>query len=160
MGNIGQDKQSKISTVNWHPLFYALIFFYLIIDLNGCIYIPIKSGETSRRISETDLKFIKLGETSKSNIKKHFGHPEIFWEDQNVFVYKWKKVIGVVAGISYEVIPMPVAAKVTGFMTLLIQFNKEDRVKNFEIKRVGSFDSYGDHLIRWVNENKNKGTSN
>ena len=133
-----------------------LAFLSVFIFLYGCIAIPIPTSEnkvmSGDKISDNQLLFIEKGITSKSEIIDQLGLPDIHLIDKNIFAYNWQTrqaiVVAIVyaGGIQAEDIPKN--------YVLLLRFDSEDIVKNYEITTRSWFESYGDHLMEWSQENE------
>ena len=104
------------------------------------------------KISDNQLVFIEKGITSKSEVIDQLGLPDIHLIDKNIFAYNWQTrqaiVVAIVygGGIQAEDIPKN--------YVLLLRFDSEDIVKNYEITTRSWFESYGDHLMEWSQENE------
>ena len=118
----------------------------------GCITIPTPENKvlTGEKISDKQLVFIEQGITSKSEIIDQLGLPDIHLIDKNIFAYDWKTRAGIFiwffGGIAVVEIP--------NNYVLLIRFDLEDIVKNYEITTRSGFESYGDHLMEWIQEDE------
>ena len=133
-----------------------LAFLSVFIFLYGCIAIPIPTSEnkvmSGDKISDKQLVFIEKGITSKSEIIDQLGLPDIHLIDKNIFAYNWQTrqaiVVAIVyaGGIQAEDIPKN--------YVLLLRFDSEDIVKNYKITTRSWFESYGDHLMEWMQEDE------
>jgi hypothetical protein len=133
-----------------------LAFLSVFIFLYGCIAIPIPTSEnkvmSGDKISDKQLVFIEKGITSKSEVIDQLGLPDIHLIDKNIFAYNWQTrqaiVVAIVygGGIQAEDIPKN--------YVLLLRFDSEDIVKNYKITTRSWFESYGDHLIEWIQEDE------
>ena len=123
----------------------------------GCLYIPVKENKvvSGKKISDDQLLLIQPGVTTKTDIIAELGEPDVFWEDECVFAYNWEMRNAIMPwafGYGYDG-----AAGVVEFdkdYVLLIQFDQNDCVKRFELTTRTIFESYGDHLIEWVEQGK------
>ena len=105
------------------------------------------------KISDKQLVFIERGITSKSEIIDQLGLPDIHLIDKNIFAYNWQTrqaiivvLIGAAPGIGAIEIPKN--------YVLLFRFDSEDIVRNHAITKRSLLESYGDHLIEWIQENE------
>ena len=131
----------------------ALISFQMIFA--GCIVLPIPTGEDKildgMPVTEDQLKFLKVGVTSRDEVISHLGNPSLIWENAQLFVYNWKMRSGILVwavGAGYTggagILDIPVN------YALLIKFDDQDRISRFEkVKRPFS-KQYGDFLRDWV----------
>ena len=134
-----------------------LAFLSVFIFLYGCIAIPIPTSEnkvmSGDKISDKQLVFIEKGITSKSEIIDQLGLPDIHLIDKNIFAYNWQTrqaIIVVLAGAA----PGIGAIEIPKNYVLLLRFDSEDIVKNYKITTRSWFESYGDHLMEWMQEDE------
>lgn len=85
---------------------------------------------------------------------KRFGDPDLIWELDNqecVFVYKWKRVQAfTVIGGGYDAAYGPIKSD----EALRILFDKDQHVKRIGKDTKSFFESYGDFLRNWLNQNE------
>ena len=145
----GQMKMmAKIKMIAFLPIFLAL---------SGCITIPTTENKvlSGEKISDEHLVFIKRGVTGKSEITNQLGPPDIYLIDKNIFAYDWqtRRAIMIWAiGNGYQA--SVGALDIPKNYVLLIRFNRQDIVRNYEITTRAWFVSYGDHLVDWIQENE------
>jgi len=132
-------------------------FLSVFMFLYGCITIPTKENKvlSGEKISDKQLVFIEKDVTSKSEIIDQLGLPDIHLIDKNIFAYDWQTrqaimIWAIAAGYSGSF----GAADIPKNYVLLIRFDAEDIVKNYAITTRSWFESYGDHLIEWIQENE------
>ena len=118
----------------------------------GCITIltPENKVLSGEKISDKQIVFIEQGITSKSEIIDQLGLPDIHLIDKNIFAYDWKTRAGIFiwffGGIAVVEIP--------NNYILLLRFDSEDIVKNYKITTRSWYESYGDHLMEWIQEDE------
>jgi hypothetical protein len=133
-----------------------LAFLSVFIFLYGCIAIPIPTSEkkvlSGDKISDKQLVFIEKGITSKSEVIDQLGLPDIHLIDKNIFAYNWQTRQAIIVGIVYGGGIM--AEDIPKNYVLLLRFDSEDIVKNYKITTRSWFESYGDHLMEWSQEDE------
>lgn len=131
-----------------------LAFLSVFIFLYGCIAIPIPTSEnkvmSGDKISDKQLVFIERGITSKSEIIDQLGLPDIHLIDKNIFAYNWQTRQAIIVFIGYGI----GAEEIPKNYVLLLRFDSEDIVRNHAITKRSLLESYGDHLIEWIQENE------
>lgn len=131
-----------------------LAFLSVFIFLYGCIAIPIPTSEkkvlSGDKISDKQLVFIEKGITSKSEIIDQLGLPDIHLIDKNIFAYNWQTRQAIIVFIGYGI----GAEEIPKNYVLLLRFDSEDIVKNYKITTRSWFESYGDHLMEWMQEDE------
>ena len=136
------------------------IFFILSVLMlsYGCIVIPTTDDKTlsGTKISDQQLIFLEKGVTRKSEIIDQLGPPDIHLLDTNIFAYNWqtRKAIMIWA-VAYGYQGAFGALDIPDNHVLLIAFDKQDIVKNFKATERSWFESYGNHLLEWINEDEN-----
>ena len=134
-----------------------IVFLLIFLALSGCITLPttetkVLSGE---KIADEQLVFIEPGVTGKSEITNQLGPPDIYLIDKNIFAYDWqtRRAIMIWAiGNGYQ--GSVGAADIPKNYVLLVQFDRQDVVRNYEITTRTWFVSYGNHLMDWIQENE------
>ncbi len=84
------------------------------------------------------------------------GVPDIDWETERVFVYKWKRVVA-----AWLVVP-PAGLYAGAFHkseALLILFNAADRVEQIDAGSPQGGESYGDFLRRLLKQMKERNSN-
>ena len=134
--------------------FKTFVFLFLFILLIGCITIPTSENKvlSGEKITDKQLVFIEHGITSKSDIIDQLGHPDVHLIDKNIFAYDWQTRQAIM--IFYVPYGMPGAVDIPKNYVLLIRFDVEDIVRNHAITKRSLLESYGDHLIEWIQENE------
>lgn len=131
-----------------------LAFLSVFIFLYGCIAIPIPTSEnkvmSGDKISDKQLVFIEKGITSKSEIIDQLGLPDIHLIDKNIFAYNWQTRQAIIVFIGYGI----GGEEIPKNYLLLLRFDSEDIVKNYKITTRSWFESYGDHLMEWMQEDE------
>jgi hypothetical protein len=110
------------------------------------------SGE---RISEKQLLFIEQGFTSKAEITDHLGEPNVHLIDKNIYAYDWqtRQAIMIWAiGNGYQ--GSVGAIDIPKNYVLLVRFDAQNRVTNYEITTRSLFESYGAHVMDWIHEDE------
>ncbi len=132
-------------------------FLPILLVLSGCITIPTPENKvlSGEKVTDQQLVFVKQGITTKSEITDQLGPPDIFLIDKNIFAYDWQTrqaiMIWAIAG-GYQA--SVGAADIPKNYVLLIRFDAEDIVQNYEITTRSLFVSYGDHLMRWIRKDE------
>jgi outer membrane protein assembly factor BamE (lipoprotein component of BamABCDE complex) len=71
--------------------FILLVLISLQMIFAGCIVLPIPTGEDKildgMPVTEDQLKFLKVGVTSRDEVISHLGNPSLIWENAKLFVY-------------------------------------------------------------------------
>ena len=139
---------AKIKILTFLSVFIFFFFF---------IAIPIPTSEnkvmSGDKISDKQLVFIEKGINSKSEIIDQLGLPDIHLIDKNIFAYNWQTrqaIIVVLGGAA----PGIGAIEIPKNYVLLLRFDSEDIVKNYKITTRSWFESYGDHLMEWMQEDE------
>ncbi len=102
----------------------TVLFFFL---SAGCAYL---TGEAKRtEIAEETLKFIKLESTTKQEVLLRLGEPLKVWRGEANFLYADFTKDGIPLGPG---IGVPVSQNL---YLLLIEFDDNNRVKKFEVKK-------------------------
>jgi len=102
----------------------AVLFFFL---SAGCAYL---TGEAKRtEIAEETLKFIKMESTTKQEVLLRLGEPLKVWRGEANFLYADFTKDGIPLGPG---IGVPVSQNL---YLLLIEFDDNNRVKKFEVKK-------------------------
>ncbi len=102
----------------------AVLFFFL---SAGCAYL---TGEAKRtEMAEETLKFIKMESTTKQEVLLRLGEPLKVWRGEANFLYADFTKDGIPLGPG---IGVPVSQNL---YLLLIEFDDNNRVKKFEVKK-------------------------
>jgi len=129
-----------------------VVFLFL---LHGCVVIPLPekcvSGE---EVTPEELAVLQPSLTSKKEIIELLGEPDVFWVDENVFVYNWSMrwaVMPWIVGGPYQAVGG--IEEFENDYVLLLQFDKDDRLQRFERIKRALFESYGELLEKWIDQN-------
>lgn len=110
---------------------------------------------SGRRTTDEQTSPIQIGVTTKDEIVSQLGAPDVFWVVERIFAYNWEMHQAVIAWlVSHGYQGALGAAEIGKGCVLLIQFDQNDYVKRFEVTKRAMFESYGDHLIEWVEQSK------
>ena len=83
------------------------------------------------------------------------GPPDINLIDKNIFAYDWQTRQAIMMWfIPAGYTAWDGAVDIPENYVLLILFDSEDNVKNYEITTRSWFESYGDHLMEWIQEDE------
>ena len=120
----------------------VIIFFFL---CAGCFYIPYHA-HIHRVPDEKTLASIKEGITSKEEIIMMLGEPDRVRKNEKLFLYWWQEEHGFVGGYGG-------GDTVMSTQSLHIEFDENNIVKKFEMKKKGIF-SWGrqippDEFFEW-----------
>ena len=143
------------TTIMTNTKIWVLLPVFL--TLSGCITIPTPENKvlSGEKVTNLQLVFVKQGMTTKSEITDQLGPPDIFLIDKNIFAYDWQTrqaiMIWAIGGPYQASVG---AADIPKNYVLLIRFDAEDIVQNYEITTRSLFVSYGDHLIRWIRKDE------
>lgn len=120
----------------------TIIFFFL---CTGCVYVPYRA-HIHRVPDEKSLASIKEGVTSKEEIIIMLGEPDRVRKNEKLFLYWWQEDHGAVISVSG-------AGPVRSTHSLLIEFDENNIVKKFEMKKKGIFSLGGqilpDEFFEW-----------
>jgi hypothetical protein len=126
----------------------AIIGLIILLLTEGCISIPIKMQDKSK-YTEQDLSVFTAELSTKDDVLNKFGPPDIIWETERVYVYRWTGIWGV----GMEGTP------VYQDQAILVLFDQDDRVVRIEIVSRSPFTfggtcGEGEYLIKWLNKQK------
>ncbi len=139
--------------------FWIWLLFLMVFASQACIVIPLPESKvlSGRRITDEDLLFLQPSVTTKADVIGLLGEPTVFWEDENVFAYDWEMRQGILlwaVGGGYSgaagVMDLPKP------YVLLIQFDQNGHLKRFETTTPSPFDSYGEHLLDWIEQQEER----
>jgi len=136
---------------------FLFIMIIPLLFIQGCIMLPIPTGEdkvlAGDQIANEELNFIRSGITTKEEVVERLDDPDVIWQEERIFAYNWQMRWGLLLvlapGGAYG------APDIATKYVLLIRFDPNDRVERFEVTHRSSFDSYGEHLEKWLNQIKN-----
>jgi hypothetical protein len=119
---------------------------------SGCLFVPIPKATPleGTEVKQADLAFLLPGQTTKAEVIGKIGKPTIWWRDENILVYRWIKLHGVllwVIGGGYSAAAG--AVDVTQEYAFLIKFDSNDRFQTSEIVKKPPLKSYGRFLLDW-----------
>jgi len=131
----------------------AMAFFFV---LSGCaaVVVPTPENEvlSGRKITNENIAFIEQGVTSRNDVIQELGPPDMDFNDLQTIAYSWEVLDSympwVIAGggAGVEKIGKPYA--------LLIAFDKDDNVLNFEIRERWPLDTLRGHALKWIEREK------
>ena len=127
--------------------------------IQGCI-LPIPTGEdkvlAGDQIANEELNFIRPGITTKEEVVERLNDPDVIWEEERIFAYNWQMRWGILFwAVGHGLQVAGGAEDIATKYVLLIRFDPIDRVERFEVIHRSRFDSYGEHLEKWLNQIKN-----
>jgi len=148
-----QDISAKTKSRRRKDIFLLSRLFWVLwplLILHACLPVPMSGRD---RFTEKDTFNIRPEVTSKSQVINCLGEPDIFWETERIYVYKWDRLQAVVigfipAGYTGQIFALPLEEQ----KALLIQFNENDRVKRIGTATRPPFKSYGDFLVDWLDQ--------
>ncbi len=123
----------------------------------ACIVLPIPTPERKvlqgKPVAPEQLAFLSPGVTTGKQVVAHLGRPDVIWEEARVYGYNWVMRRGILfwaVGGGYSG-----AAGITEIPNqhvLLIQLDRQDRVRRFESVVRPPLKSYGDFIKEWVKD--------
>ena len=139
--------------------FWSWLLSLLVFTSQACIVIPVPESKvfSGRPITDEELSFLEPNLTTKADVIGLLGEPTVFWQDEDVFAYDW----GMLQAVMPWILPGPYTAAygvehIGSKYILLIQFDENDLVKRFERTRRSPFDSYGEHLLDWIEQQEGR----
>ena len=123
----------------------------------GCVIVPLPaSGKTvtaGTRISEAGTDFVRLNWTIRAEITNKFGQPFATIEEPPAIAYSW----AVTSWNCFVIWPAPELFDYVSLADrdegLMFQFDRDDRVRRFEFKRLSGNQSVEDALCKWAKSN-------
>ena len=70
----------------------AAILMTLAISLTSCLVIP--TPWTKGRYELREIELVP-GESTRDDVVRELGEPDVIWETERVFVYEWQRLRGV-----------------------------------------------------------------
>lgn len=140
-----------ISKIKVFAIFSFFMFSY------GCIIVPTSGDKvlSGDEISDKQLIFIEEGVTRKSEIIDKLGAPDIHLIDTNIFAYNWRTRKAIMLwAVGYGYSGAFGAMDIPDDHVLLIAFDKEDTITKYKVAKRSWFESYGDHLMEWIQEDE------
>ena len=141
---------------------FLFIMIIPLLFIQGCIMLPIPTGEdkvlAGEQITNEELNLIRPGITTKEEVVDRLHNPDVIWEEERIFAYNWQMRWGVLlwavaVGHGFGGAFAGGAEDIIGNnYVLLIRFDSNDRVERFEVTHRSSFDSYGEHLEKWLKQ--------
>lgn len=119
----------------------TIIFFFL----SGCVYVPYHA-HIHRVPDEKTLASIKEGLTSKEEVLLILGEPDRVRANEKIFLYWWQEEEGMVVWLVGD------ARQVRSTYSLHIEFDENNIVKKFEMKKKGIFSlsqALPDEFFEW-----------
>lgn len=130
----------------------AMTFFLV---LTGCaaVIVPAPENEvlSGHKITNENIAFIEQGVTSRIDVIQELGPPDMDFDDLQTIAYSWEVLSAYmpwVAGSAGGV------EKIGKPYTLLIAFDKDDNVLNFEIRERWPLDTLRGHALKWIEQEK------
>lgn len=138
----------------------------VLMSLSGCV-IPHHEVYEGTEIKQESLNWIHSGETTRAQVLRNLGDPDIDFVDQNTIAYAWSGVFGAMGfalGASGGDVPIKMR------QALMIRFDSEDKVAAFSIinrptnivpydvldeSSAAHFQEWGVILDRWMAERRN-----
>ena len=130
-----------------------LVALALVATCSGCLYWPVSENKVlkGKQVTERQRQVICPAVTSRSDVISNLGPPDVEWENERVFAYRWEMRRGLLfyaIGGGYDaeagVIEVP-----KGYI-LLVQFDHGDRVSRVEQLPDKALESFGKQVRRWA----------
>lgn len=139
--------------------FWIWLLFLMVFASQACLVIPLPESKvlSGTQITDEDLLFLQPSVTTKADVIGLLGEPTVFWEDENVIAYDWEMRQGILLwaiGGGYS--GAAGAMDIPKDYVLLIQFDQNDQLKRFETTTPSPFDSYGEHLLDWIEQQEER----
>jgi hypothetical protein len=119
----------------------------------GCLYLPETEKKVLRgeQVTQQQRQAIRPGVTTRGEVLGSLGPPDIEWENERVFAYRWEMRQGLLLyaiGGGYDaeagIIEVP-----QGYL-LLVQFDEFDRVRRVEQLPDKALQSFGKQVRQWA----------
>jgi hypothetical protein len=108
---------------------------------------------SGKKIDDKQLVFIEEGVTHKQEIIEQLGFPDIHLIDENIFAYNWRTRRAIMLwAVAYGYQGAFGALDIPADHVFLILFDKANIVRKWKVSDRVWYQSYGDHLIDWINE--------
>ena|ERR1039458_1831091 len=137
-------------------LAHSLVLFLLACLCQGCIAVPLpasgKKASCGTRISQEETRFIRAGQTTRDEIIARFGEPFANCEEPEAIAYNWVVVSGYwywLAGTGGPGL-VPGRSEIERNEVLLVQFDREGRVKRFALRHLPGGQAVVDFLSKWA----------
>ena len=138
--------------MGWEMCSAAMFVMALALLLTGCLYIPTPHAGTleGTEVKSAQLKFLQAGQTTKEDVIRTLGKPTILWRDENIFVYRWVKLRGILlwamaGGYSASAGAIDVSEE----YAFLVKFDSDDHFRTSQIVEKPPLKSYGQFLLEW-----------
>lgn len=129
----------------------AIIGLIILLLTEGCIMIP--TPWVKGKYTQEDLSGFTAGLSTKDDVLNKFGPPDIIWETERVYVYRWNRKWGVTFFYIF-LFPVFDFERIDTDEALLVLFDQEDRVVRIEQATRSTGDSFGKFLTKWRNQQK------
>jgi outer membrane protein assembly factor BamE (lipoprotein component of BamABCDE complex) len=134
---------------------FGIYACFTALALASCVVLPVATQENKvlggKPVSEEQLAFLAPKITTKREVLERLGRPNVIWEDARVFAYNWEMRQGilfwVVSGYTTGAAGMEDIPK---HYLLLIQFDRQERVRRFARTVRPASKSYGEFLQEWL----------
>ena len=119
----------------------------------GCLYVPVSESKvlSGEQVTEPQRQAIRPRVTTRGDVLASLGPPDIEWENERVFAYRWEMRQGLllyaVAG-GYQG-DAGIAEVPKGYL-LLVQFDESDRVRRVEQLPDKALHSFGRQVRHWA----------
>jgi hypothetical protein len=126
----------------------AVILIAAALNLGGCIIIP--TPWEKDKFTAEDVSRFTPGLSTKDDVVKKFGQPDIIWETERVYVYRWERIRAIIfVGAAYT----GDFAALRSDEAVMVLFDDTDHVLRIEkVTRPLCGESYGDFLRQWRNQ--------
>ncbi len=128
--------------------------------LAGCLYIPTPGRKAfeGREVKADDLAFLQPAETGKEEVIRRLGQPTVFWRDENILIYRWVKLRGVLLWVApAQYTGVAGLLDVTQEFAFLIKFDRDDRFLSSETLEKPLMKPYGQFLLEWRDAQRARG---
>jgi outer membrane protein assembly factor BamE (lipoprotein component of BamABCDE complex) len=128
--------------------------------LQGCVAIPASGKKVTggTRIENKDVAFIKIGETTRSDIIQSLGTPTEAYSNSNISVYWWSHVAGYGVGLPPFSLFTPfnddVYKEIERDEFFLVQFDDHDLVRKFGFRHGPIWGSRENFIINWARQDQ------
>jgi hypothetical protein len=127
----------------------AVILIAAAFNLSGCIIIP--TPWEKEKFTAEDVSHVTPRLSTKDDVVQKFGLPDIIWETERVYVYRWERIRAVlfVGGGGTQ----GAFGTLSTDEAVLVLFDETDHVVRIEkLAKPQLGESYGDFLRHWLNQ--------
>ena len=137
----------------------TLLLLSALLSAGGCVVIPVPTAEdrvlAGTPVRPEQLAFLTPGTTTRDDVARHVGQPNVIWEDARVHVYLWDMrqgilfwaVGGMAGGTTTGNVGMTDIPK---HYLLLLQFDDAGRLLRFERTSRPLNQPLADFLTEWA----------